>query len=126
MGYTTQFEGKFKFSQPLTDGQYDTLVEFANDRHGDNLGEYPYAPSFYCQWIPTKDREYLEWDGNEKFYSYVEWLELIIENFLKEWEINLNGNVFWQGEERSDSGEIVVVNNVVSAIPLEKRKPKYT
>lgn len=126
MGYTTQFEGKFKFSQPLTEEQYDTLVEFANDRHGDNMKEYPYAPSFYCQWIPTEDRQYLEWDGNEKFYSYVEWLTIIIDHFLKEWEITLNGNVFWQGEDCGDSGEIVVVDNVVSAIPLERRKPKYT
>jgi len=111
MGYTTEFDGKFKFSKELTMSQYKTLKDFAEQRHGDNLE----CPSFYCQWVPTDDGKYLEWDGNEKFYSYIEWLEILIEKFFNPWKIKLNGEVTWEGEESGDLGKIVVKNNVVTA-----------
>lgn len=115
MGYTTEFDGKFKFSKELTMSQYKTLKDFAEQRHGDNLKEHEECPSFYCQWVPTDDGKYLEWDGNEKFYSYIEWLEILIEKFFNPWKIKLNGEVTWEGEESGDLGKIVVKNNVVTA-----------
>lgn len=27
-------------------------------------------PSLWCDWIPTKDRRGIEWNGSEKFYAY--------------------------------------------------------
>jgi len=27
-------------------------------------------PSLWCGWRPTKDRDAIEWDGQEKFYDY--------------------------------------------------------
>ncbi len=72
-------------------------------------------PSLWCQWIATKDRRGIEWDGNEKFYEYVEWLRYIIEHFLKPWGYTLNGSVKWFGEENTDIGIIEVTNNDVHA-----------
>jgi hypothetical protein len=70
-------------------------------------------PSLWCQWVPTEDGTAIEWDGGEKFYSYVEWIEYLIEKILKPRGYTLNGKVDWQGESSSDVGRIVIKNNVV-------------
>jgi hypothetical protein len=71
-------------------------------------------PGLWCQWTPNEDGTEIEWDGGEKFYEYVEWLEYIIEHFLQPWGYILNGKVYWYGEDRTDVGCIIVENNVVS------------
>ena len=73
-------------------------------------------PGLWCQWIVSEDEaNVIEWDGGEKFYYYVEWLEYIIENFLKPWGYVLNGDVEYRGEEWGDTGIISVKDNVVDA-----------
>ena len=72
-------------------------------------------PGLWCQWIPNKDGTAIEWDEGEKFYSYVEWLEYLIEEFLRPWGYEVNGSVRWYGEERSDMGVIECRENRVSA-----------
>ncbi len=49
--------------------------------------------AFYCQWEPTEDGSELRWDGGEKFYGYVGWLKLMIDNFFKPWGRVLSGTV---------------------------------
>lgn len=71
-------------------------------------------PGLWCQWIPTNDGMAIGWDGGEKFYHYVEWLEYIIKNFLAPKGYVLNGTVSYQGDDSSDQGQIVVINNVVT------------
>ena len=76
-------------------------------------------PGLWCQWIPTEDDEgntYIAWDGSEKFYHYIEWVEYLIEHFLKPWGYLLNGEVEWKGERGGDLGKIVVTNNVVKVL----------
>jgi hypothetical protein len=70
-------------------------------------------PGLWCQWVPTEDGTAIEWDGNEKFYYYIEWLQYILDNFLIPWGYVLNGSVFWQGERDSDKGWICVKNNLI-------------
>jgi hypothetical protein len=76
-------------------------------------------PGIWCQWVPTTESDAIEWDGGEKFYNYVEWLQYLIVNFLAPWGYKLNGSVKWQGERMEDRGKIVVVDNVVTTIELE-------
>src|SRR3990167_2825040 len=71
-------------------------------------------PGLWCQWTPTEDGMGIEWDGGEKFYHYVEWLQYIVSNFLEPKGYTLNGNASWQGEDRSDIGVIKVVDNVIT------------
>ena len=81
-------------------------------------------PGLWCQWVPNqKDKETwtrsedgteIGWNGAEKFYCYIEWLQYIIDHFLKPWGYVLNGEVEWQGERRDDTGLIVVNDNVVT------------
>jgi hypothetical protein len=70
-------------------------------------------PSLWCQWVINDENE-LEWDGGVKFYSYVEWLKYLIKNFFQPWGVLLNGEIEWTGEDSSDMGKIVVVNNEVT------------
>jgi hypothetical protein len=77
------------------------------------------VPSLWCDWIPTKDSLGIEHDSSrEKFRNYIEWIEFIIEHFLKPWGYVLNGEVRWVGENVfDDRGIIVVDNNVVTSKP---------
>ncbi|MBD2773826.1 hypothetical protein [Iningainema tapete] len=70
-------------------------------------------PGLHCQWQPTSDGRGVEWDGHEKFYRYVEWLQYLIVHFFIPWNYQLNGTVSWQGETSSDKGQIVVVDNQI-------------
>ena len=109
MGYQTDFMGTFTLSRELTLSEFNTLNNFTEERHeGD-------GPGYYCQWIPTKDGKGLKWDGNEKFYNYVEWLEELVNRFFSPWGIVLGGHVHWDGEESGDHGVIQVKNNVVKS-----------
>lgn len=79
-------------------------------------------PALWCQWIPNEDGSAIVWDGNEKFYNYVEWIEYLIEHFLGPWGYMLNGQVEWSGEENGDSGVIYIKDNKVKAVEDEIRR----
>ena len=72
-------------------------------------------PGLWCQWIINDNGE-LEWDGNEKFYNYVEWLEYLIKHFFKPEGYILNGIINFQGDESDDCGYIKVTNNIVEQV----------
>ena len=82
-------------------------------------------PSLWCQWILTPNGTKLEWDKCEKFYSYVNWLKYLINNFFEKWEIKLNGEITWEGEDDDDLGKIVVTDNDVK-IYLGEKNIVYT
>lgn len=71
-------------------------------------------PGLWCQWVPTDDGSELVWDGGEKFYNYVKWLEYLIDKILAPRGYSLNGECKWFGEDRDDVGVIVVENNKVT------------
>ena len=109
MGYTTDFSGRFEFDTPLTIAQSVELSSFADTRH--NESDYP---GCWCQWVPSQDGNAVVWDGCEKFYNYISWLEYLISNYFEKWGKKLNGEVTWQGEDDKDFGKIIVTDNVVS------------
>jgi hypothetical protein len=73
-------------------------------------------PGLWCQWIPTYDRRGMEWDGGEKFYNYVEWIEYLIEKILAPRGYSLTGDVQWRGEEWDDTGTISITDNKVTIL----------
>ena len=91
---------------------------FCGQNRDESILDYNVPPStqpgLWCQWVINGNE--LEWDGGEKFYNYVEWLEYLIENFFKPWGVTINGEVEWSGESRSDIGKIVVTDNKVQAL----------
>lgn len=71
-------------------------------------------PGLWLKWVPTEDRLAIEWDGGEKFYNYVKWIEYLITAILKPRGFVLNGIVEWNGESHDDLGRIVITNNAVT------------
>lgn len=69
-------------------------------------------PGLWCQWI-INDEDKLVWDGGEKFYNYIEWLQYLIDNFFKPFDYVLNGEMKWQGDDSDDVGKIIIKNNEV-------------
>ena len=139
MGYTTDFNGQFLLNKPLSHDLKDYLDAFnesrrvsrrlseafgiegefyVGDDRDDDIIDYnrppKTQPGLWCQWRPNDDGTAIEWDGGEKFYNYVEWLEYIIKNFLAPKDYVLNGAVNWQGESLDDMGIINVKDNVIS------------
>ena len=109
MGYQTDFDGQLTLNKQLSLDDYQWLKNFNDERH-----EETKYPGLYCQWIPTEDGKHIEWDGNEKFYDYVEWMKWLIENFFTPKGYVLNGKIDWEGEEQGDVGKIIVKDNVVT------------
>lgn len=101
----------------------DSKAECGQDWDNPNVVDSSEPPStqpgLWCQWVPTEDRQYIEWDGGEKFYNFVEWIMYIIEKILKPNGYILNGEVKWQGEEFDDRGKIIIKNNKVKTKALE-------
>ncbi len=138
MGYTTDFRGQLEFNKKLSledqtfltklagtrrmardaDAKYGVEGEFYVGEIDDNVIDHntppKTQPGLWCQWMPTEDAWGLEWDGNEKFYSYVEWLEYIIAKVTAPRGYVLNGQIQWRGEDWDDTGTITVQNNIVT------------
>jgi hypothetical protein len=112
MGYTTDFYGSFKLDRPLDIETFNLINDLQEVRH-EGPTKIPNV-GIWCDWAPNKDGTEIEWTGAEKFYDYVEWLEYIVNTFLAPKGYILNGEVEYQGEDRSDMGMIVVKDNVIT------------
>ncbi len=138
MGYSTDFKGQFQLDKPLSVKDFNFLKKLNETRRMARLVDEEFGvegefyvkddsngvidhnrppktqPGLWCQWVPTEGGEGIEWDGGEKFYEYVKWLKYIVEKILAPRGYILNGEAEWYGEDRNDTGTIVVENNVVT------------
>ena len=114
MGYITKFDGQFEFNRLLTKKEKQAMQILYDTRHEDGY-DLNGKPSIWCQWIVDshKGTDYLIWDGHEKFYSYIDWLEYLIKYFFKPNNLSITGRMRWRGEEFDDMGTINVEDNVV-------------
>jgi hypothetical protein len=71
-------------------------------------------PSLWCQWRPNNAGTAIEWDGNEKFYCYKEWIAYLIRTVLSPKGYYLTGVVTWQGEDDDDKGRILIDRSFVT------------
>lgn len=107
MGYTTDFDGEVEVSPPLNEAEAAYLRKFSETRRmdrergpffvggegyrgqgesgdvRDNNASPAEQPGLWCQWVPNEDGTALEWDRGEKFYESVDWMEYVIDTFLK-------------------------------------------
>ena len=160
MGYTTEFAGTITVDPPLNEQEVEFLNKFADTRrmhcaqgpyyvdrggfadqeHEDGVIDYNRPPEgqpgLWCQWV-IGDEGDIEWDGGEKFYCAAEWMEYIIDHFLKpnciaknalpflQANHTCNGTIEAQGEDMDDRWKLIVTDNVVSTISLEKIKSAF-
>lgn len=156
MGYTTEFSGQINIDPPLNHEEIVYLTKFAGARRmkcdqgpyyvdrGDFMGQangpdvIDYnsppegQPGLWCQWEPTEDGRAIEWNGTEKFYDSVEWMQYLIDHFLRPEALAkgvlpflqanhiLNGTIKAQGEDIDDRWELVVRDNLVSEVRLSE------
>ncbi len=120
MGYTTEFTGAVKLGRKLTMAEAKDLLELASSDKSETVT----GIRAYLQWVPADTLEHIVWDGNEKFYKYVEQLKWLCGDWLEQRGITANGELYWQGEETGDTGLLSVVDNKVSAVPNSKPSGK--
>ena len=63
-------------------------------------------PSLWLQWAPSDDGATIAWDGGEKFYEYIKWIDYLVEKLLSRWGYTLSGTVRWRGDDFDDIGVI--------------------
>lgn len=107
MGYNTDFVGSFELDAPLTKEQ----VAAINDINEEVPTGLPEPPDSWCDWVVYDNQ--IEWNGSEKSYQYVEWIQYLVKHFVIPWGRTLNGEVEWFGEEPKDLGKIVIKDNIV-------------
>jgi len=118
MGYTTEFDGSIVIEPPLSDNFVNRFNEIANKRnneYGDGVeGSFDHVchnklgrkgrafglisvglsevPGCWCHWILENQQHatILMWDGGEKFYYYVQWLQYVIDFILTNNNTNNN------------------------------------
>lgn len=155
MGYTTEFTGKIAVVPALNAEEIQYLKAFNKTRRmkrgkgpyyvgsTENYGQNREAdiieyneppkgqPGLWCKWAPTEDGESIVWDGAEKFYDPVEWMQYLIDHFIGSSPIAkdehpeefsflqghvLNGGIEAQGEESDDRWKLVVKDNAIRRV----------
>ena len=118
-GLPVGFEGEYFVGEGGFAGQCEDDIPYDQRKQVCGITDYNKAPAdqpgLWCQWVPNEEGTALQHDDGEKFYDYVEWLNYIIENFVRPWGYTLNGEVHWQGEDSEDRGTIYVVGNHVTS-----------
>lgn len=114
MGYTTEFSGQFDLDRLPTAEAIVRLNEIADDPDSAESN-----PGSYCQWVLTKDCRHLEWDGNEKFYNYVEWLQYLMDTVLTPIGVSVTGTVSFSGERSDDVGVVTIQDGKAVALTRE-------
>jgi hypothetical protein len=94
---------------------YHPLRNFWDDPTVIDYNEPPEGvPGLWCGWTPSEDGHALVWDGQEKFYNYVEWLDFLIQKVLVPRGYSVSGTMQWRGEDWNDTGRIIVLDNKIS------------
>ena len=151
MGYTTDFEGSVTVTPPLNAEELAYLNKFSETRRMNRKkGPYfvdgtedfgqgrdsdiidynspdPSQPGLWCHWVASDDGSEIMWDGGEKFYYALEWMDYIINHFVGPTPIaatelpflkghTVNGTISADGEESDDFWKLQVNGNSVSRI----------
>ena len=110
MGYTTKFKGELKIKPSPSNEIIKVVNNISKTRHDNEK-----YPGIWCQWIINSNGN-LEWNGAEKFYNYIEWLQYLIQNVFEPKGYVIEGRVRYRGERFEDIGVIYVKDNVVKNI----------
>jgi hypothetical protein len=120
VGYTTEFEGVLKFTNPLTAEQEIYLTEMLGIDPDDKPQFKQSSRLSYIQYDLAPDKSGIQWDGNEKFYYAENACNFIIENMKARFpDFGLVGELLAQGEEFCDIWMLAIVDGVAKRIDLK-------
>jgi hypothetical protein len=165
MGYTTDFIGHIDITPSLNEAELAYLDAFRLSRRFDRPGgpyevpPNPYAedsgdvdvdtynavapgqPQLWCQWQACWQGCCLAFDGHEKFYQPVRWMEYLIDHFLRPgaeasrtslavfegftFDHRLDGLVVGCRRDNKELFGIRVTGNVVTTEVLQPADPRY-
>lgn len=127
------FTGHIRINPDKQPWEYGYLTDAPGwgSHRGQRQGDWPVKPvldeppkgepGYWCQWQPSDDGHYIEWDQGEKFYAYVEWIDYLMQHFFKRWGVVLDGEIEWIGEDASeDQGCIRIKDNQIEVGVLER------
>lgn len=109
MGYDTRFEGHFVLSRKLGHKQACWLRELMEGR----LPDDKWAS---CDWELNDDDKTIGFNGSEKFYEYVPWMQYITDSLKQKFGIEVSGEVNYSGEDFEDHGILKIVDGKVLQI----------
>lgn len=79
-----------------------------------NYNEPPFkCPGLWSDWILEKNGSILTWNGNEKSYDMVAWVQFLIKYIFAPNGHTVNGEINFQGEREPDSGKFIFKNNIL-------------
>lgn len=116
MGYTTEFSGAINLSRKLSFAEAKYLLEMGEDNE---LTLQRFGVDTYMQWAPTVSLDHIVWDGNEKFYHYEKCMDQLLK-YLAGLGVGADGELIWVGEDRTDTGQILVVKSVMTVFKGKK------
>jgi len=116
MSYDTEFYGEFVLSRPATRDETILVNHISENIHFQRYRDFP---SSFCGWVITSDGRALKWDHGDNFTEYIEWVQFLIRNIFEPRGIKLTGTVEWKGEELSDIGKIIIVQNKIKVYDAE-------
>ena len=127
MGYTTHFDGEFRFTTELTASQLATLGVF----FGQDCREHPeWKPPKYATYIDleyTKDFGGIKHDRSEKSSLDEEMVNMLVRLMRQTVpEFGLTGELKAQGEDIDDRYFLRMVNGVCGRIPIAASGQKVT
>lgn len=108
MGYTTEFDGHINIVPPFNRKEIESFNKFAREDHRDLT-----LPGVWCDW--ETDGDTIHWNGSEKFYNSLEWLQYLIDKRIKPDRV-ANGTIDCYGEDPKDIWRIVVKDNKVTRL----------
>lgn len=82
-------------------------------------------PGLWCQWRPNENGTEIEWDENEKFYNYVEWLQYIVDKILKPRGYFLTGEVEYNGDNGRGRGYIIATEDDIIDSLFSQEEIRY-
>jgi len=116
MGYTTEFDGKLKFKNPLTAEQEIYLKTILPDNDYQDTDDHPdwITPDGYRGYIQLEiceDKTGIQWDGSEKFRNSVEAVNTVVMTMQAKFpDFELEGELQAQGEEMTDRWSLIIVD----------------
>ena len=125
MGYCVYYNGEVSVTPPLTEDHAALVHALVNFEQSDEThaifaaiaaSPEPDLPGYAGVLDVSEDREYLLPEEGESRHGIRLWLRLLLQYLFVPLGYTLNGEIFWEGEDRDDSGGIFLKDNQLEAI----------
>ncbi|HEY5002714.1 MAG TPA: hypothetical protein VII61_06150, partial [Ktedonobacteraceae bacterium] len=80
-------------------------------------------PDLWCRWRLDPDSTTLRYTATRNLFLCSAWLQYLLDHFLLPWGYQLDGEIFWQGDDAADRGSIIVKASIIEHhLQQEKRR----